>query len=115
MLRDNKRLEVHRMWKLARAAGFVLVVAASAHAQTASGAFKAEPGGTISPAVAAAYIVRDQFNPRQTQVEIVLSTKAVDVAKAVADIVPHTTVINDPALKDTNYVLLWISGDGNVS
>jgi hypothetical protein len=104
------------MWtSFARAGALVFVAASSVHAQTASGAFKAEPGGTISPAVAAAYTVRDQFNPRQTQVEIVLSTKPVDAAKAVADIVPHTTVINDAALKDTNYVLVWINGDGAVS
>ena len=52
-------------------------------AQTASGAFKSQPEGSITPKVAAAYVVRDQFNPRQNQVEVILTTAAVDVAKAV--------------------------------
>ena len=84
-------------------------------AQTASGAFKAQPEGDITPKVAAAVVVRDQFNPRQSRIEVILSATAVDVAKAVADLSPHTVVINDPALKDTNYVLLWIGSDGQVS
>lgn len=93
-----------------------LASAAPSWAQTASGAFKTEPGGnSITPRVSAAYIVRDQFNPRQKEVEVILSAAAVDVAKAVADLSPHMVVINDPALKGTNYVLVWIGGDGKVS
>ena len=95
----------------------VLFLASSvlASAQTASGAFKSQPEGSITPKVAAAYVVRDQFNPRQNQVEVILSTAAVDVAKAVTGLAPHTMVINDAALKDTNYVLIWIGADGKVS
>src|SRR5215510_14818389 len=92
-------------------ATLALAPASLARAQTASGAFKATPGGDIAPKVAAAYVVRDQFNPRQKEVEIVLSMTPVDIAKAVAELAPHTAVINDPALKDTNYVLLWIKND----
>lgn len=44
-----------------------------------------------------------------------MSTAPVDVGKAVADLSPHTVVINDPALRDTNYVLIWIGSDGRVS
>jgi hypothetical protein len=33
----------------------------------------------------------------------------------VADLSPHQVVINDPALKDSDYVLVWIGGDGRVS
>jgi hypothetical protein len=84
-------------------------------AQTARGAFESQPVGRITPTVAAAYIVRDQFNPRQNQVEVILSTAAIDVAKAVTALAPHTMVINDAALKDTNYVLIWIGADGKVS
>jgi hypothetical protein len=95
----------------------VLVLASSAlaSAQTASGAFKSQPEGSITPKVAAAYVVRDQFNPRQSEIEVILSTAAVDTAKAVAELSPHMAVINDPALKDTNYVLLWIGAGGKVS
>jgi hypothetical protein len=96
-------------------AAFCLALPAQSSAQTASGAFESQPEGSIIPKVSAAYVVRDQFNPRQTQVEVILSTTAVDVAKAAADLSPHLVVINDPALKDTNYVLVWISGDGKVS
>jgi len=84
-------------------------------AQTARGAFESQPVGRITPTVAAAYIVRDQFNPRQNQVEVILSTAAVDVATAVTALAPHTMVINDAALKDSNYVLIWIGADGKVS
>ncbi len=84
-------------------------------AQTARGAFESRPEGRITPTVAAAYIVRDQFNPRQNEVEVILSTASVDVANAVTALAPHTMVINDAALKDTNYVLIWISADGKVS
>ena len=104
---------------MSRLIGWVAVLClaspALSSAQTASGAFKSQPEGSITPKVAAAFVVRDQFNPRQTQIEVILSTAAVDVAKAVADLSPHTVVINDPALKDTNYVLLWIASDGTVS
>ena len=96
-------------------ATLVLACSALASAQTASGTFTAKPEGSIAPKVAAAYVVRDQFNPRQSQVEVILSGKAVDVAKAITELSPHTAVINDPALKDTNYVLLWIGKDGKVS
>jgi hypothetical protein len=92
-----------------------LLSASSGSAQTASGAFKVQPGGSITPKVSAAYLVRDQFNPRQNQVEIVLSAVSVDVAKAAADLSPHEVVINDPALKSTDYVLVWIDPDGSVS
>ena len=92
-----------------------LALPALSSAQTASGAFKAKPEGDITPKVAAAFVVRDQFNPREKRIEVILSTAAVDVGKAVADLSPHTVVINDPALKDTNYVLIWIGSDGQVS
>jgi hypothetical protein len=88
---------------------------ALASAQTASGRFTAQPEGTITPKVAAAYIVRDQFNPRESEIEVILSGTGVDVAKAVTELSPHTAVINDPALKGTNYVLIWIGAGGKVS
>lgn len=92
-----------------------LALPALSSAQTASGAFKSQPEGDITPKVAAAFIVRDQFNPRDKRIEVIVSTAPVDVGKAVADLSPHTVVINDPALRDTNYVLIWIGSDGRVS
>ena len=105
------------MWTVCVRCVAVLFLASPAlsSAQTASGAFKSQPEGDITPKVAAAFVVRDQFNPRQNRIEVVLSTASVDVGKAVADLTPHTAVINDPALRDTDYVLLWIGSDGQVS
>ena len=94
---------------------FILASSALASGQTASGAFTAQPEGSITPRVAAAYVVRDQFNPHVSEIEIILSNTVVDVARAVAELSPHTAVINDPALKDTNYVLIWVGADGKVS
>jgi hypothetical protein len=94
---------------------FALASAVSTEAQTASGAFTAQPGGSINPKVAAAYSVRDQFNPRQRHIEVILSTTPVDVAKAVAELGPHEVVINDSAVSGSNYVLLWVERDGKVS
>jgi hypothetical protein len=95
----------------------ILIVGSStlASAQTASGTFTSRPEGAITPKVAAAYVVRDQFNPRESEIEVVLSATALEIAKAVAELSPHTAVINDPALKNANYVLIWIGTDGKVS
>jgi hypothetical protein len=95
--------------------GLAAVVATPASGQTASGAFIADPGGSITPKTSAAYIVRDQFNPREREMEIVLSTAPVNVAAAAAELSPHMAIINDPALSGTNYVLLWIKSGGRVS
>jgi hypothetical protein len=99
------------IWSVSLAAA----VATPASGQTAKGAFTADPGGSITPQTSAAYIVRDQFNPREREVEVILSTAPVNVAAAVAELSPHTAIINDPALDDTNYVLLWIKTGGQVS
>lgn len=96
-------------------ASLTLAAVTPVHGQTAGGAFTAQPGGTIAPTVAAAYAVRDQFNPRETEIEVILSSAPVNVAAAAADLSPHQTMINDPALKDTNYVLVWIQPNGGVS
>jgi hypothetical protein len=93
----------------------ILGSSALASAQTASGRFTAQPEGSITPKIAAAYVVRDQFNPRESEIEVILSVTALDIAKAVAELSPHTAVINDPALKDTNYILIWIGAGGKVS
>ncbi len=94
-------------------AALFILSAAPGSAQTASRAFKLEPGGSITPKVAAR--TSSAINPREKEIEIILSSAPVNVAKAVTDLSPHTTVINDPSLKDTNYVLVWIKRDGTVS
>ena len=97
------------------AGSLILAVAAPIQGQTADGAFQVQPGGSISPKVSAAYPVHDHLNPRETEIEIVLSATPVNVAAAAAHLVPHSAVINDPALEDADYVLVWIKPDGGVS
>src|SRR5262245_38583501 len=96
-------------------AALVIFSATPGSAPTSSVALNAQRDGTTAPKVARRYAAREQFNPREKEVQIILSSAAVSVAKAVADLTPHTTVINDPALKDTDYVLVWIKRDGTVS
>ena len=54
-------------------AGCVAIVllwsSALVSAQVASGRFTAQPEGTITPTIVAAYVVRDQFNPREREIE----------------------------------------------
>jgi hypothetical protein len=79
------------------------------------GQFKVDGKPVIQPVHAAAYAVRDQFNPRDWQVEVVLAEGAVDT-KAIAEALdPHVNVINQEGVRAGNYILLWISPDGTVS
>jgi hypothetical protein len=103
-----------------RAALFVLLSAAAANpaagqaAGQASGAFKAGDK-VIAPKYAAAYQTRDQRDARKTTIEVVLSEAPIDAKAAVEALDPHTHVINQDALDDTNYILLWVADDGSVT
>src|SRR6187401_913907 len=92
-----------------------LALSSFAAADSASGTVAAPKLGTISPKFAAAYLVRDQANARITQTEILLAEVSIDAAAIQAAFDPHMTAINLDALKDRNYVLLWVSGDGRVT
>jgi hypothetical protein len=97
---------------------FTLTIAfgtGAAIAGPASGTFKADKNGTISPKNATAYIVRDSRNARATQVELLLTDGPVDVAPIQAALDPHTAAINVDAVQDRNYVLLWVTPDGAVT
>jgi hypothetical protein len=94
-----------------------LALAASAHAQTAntaSGSVDVQKVGTISPRFSAGYLVRDQRNARTTQTEILLSEVAIDPAAMAGALDPHLVAINLKALRDRNYVLLFVRADGSV-
>jgi hypothetical protein len=84
-------------------------------ASAVTGQFQAEKKPPIKPTYAAAYETRDPRDARKRAIEVVLSEKPIDVAAAVEELDPHTHVINQEALKDTNYVLLWVRPDGDVS
>src|SRR5438445_1306286 len=81
----------------------------------ASGQFTAGKRPPIRPKYAAAYETHDQRDARKTAVEVVLSEEPIDVAEAAAELDPHTNVINQKALRDHNYVLLWVRPDNDVS
>lgn len=99
-------------------AGLVVIASSPALAGDAKGSFTVKGGktaGTIAPTHAAAYVTRDPRDPRTRVAEVILSDAAIDVEAAMATMDPHTHVINQDALDDRNYVLLWVAPDGNVS
>jgi hypothetical protein len=93
------------------------LLATSGHAfaaNSASGTVNVQKTGAISPRFAAGYVVRDQRNARTTQTEILLAEVAVDPGEMQAAFDPHMIAINLDALRDRNYVLLTVRGDGHV-
>src|SRR6476661_6474123 len=94
-------------------ASAVLLVSTHAHAaNTASGSVDVQKIGTISPKFSAGYLVRDQRNARTTQTEILLSEVTIDPAQMEGVLDPHMVAINLDALRDRNYVLLFVRSDG---
>jgi hypothetical protein len=83
-------------------------------ADTASGAVTVQKLGAISPKHAVAYLVRDQRNARTTQTEILLSEVPVDPSAVQTAFDPHMAAINVDALRDRNYVLLFVNPDGRI-
>jgi hypothetical protein len=81
----------------------------------ASGQFTAAKRPPIKPKYAVAYETRDQRDARKIAVEVVLSEEPIDVVEAAAELDPHSNVINQKALRDHNYVLLWVRPDNDVS
>lgn len=84
-------------------------------AGTVTGQFKLEGGGVIAPKAAVAYPVREQYDARTESVEIVLSKERIDATAAANALNPHTEAINQDAVRQDNYVLLWVTPDGRVS
>jgi hypothetical protein len=79
-----------------------------------SGAFTVTKLGRIAPTHAVAYLTRDRRNARESRTEVLLTDAVVDAAAIQAAFDPHMTAINDDAIKDRNYVLLWVGADGAV-
>lgn len=92
---------------------FIVGSVTASAAGPASGTVKSATG-TISPKFATAHIVRDQRNPRQSIVELILTDVAVNPAPLRDDLDRHMTAINLDELRDRNYVLLWVAADGSV-
>lgn len=100
--------------KLLTAAAIAICTVAAAlpaWAGPAAGAVKSA-SGTISARHAVAYVVRDARNPRATRVEVLVTDVPVDAAAFVGEFDPHLTAINLDALRDRDYLLLWVGPDG---
>jgi hypothetical protein len=82
---------------------------------TASGSFTSQKMGTIAPKHAVAYLVRDQFDARTTEVEILLSEAPVDGKPMLGALDPHGVAINLDTVTRRNYVLVWVKPTGEVS
>lgn len=82
-------------------------------AGTVTGQFKLESGGMIAPEAATAYPVREQYDARTESVEIVLSRAPFSVDPDALN--PHIEAINQEAVRQDNYILLWVTPDGQVS
>ena len=93
----------------------ICAFSSSAFAGEASGEFVAGKREPIKPKYAAAFETRDQRDARKVAIEVVLSEAPIDVVAASADLDPHTNVINQSALFDHNYVLLWVRPENDVS
>lgn len=92
----------------------VVLGAAPALAGPASGTVKS-PTGAITPKFALGYTVRDSRDARAKAVEVMLSDVAINPADLRDQLDPHVVAINIDALRDRNYVLLWVRPDGAVS
>ena len=90
-------------------------IAVPAVAGEASGQFKVTGRDPIRPKYAAAFETRDKRDPHKRVVEVVLSDAPVDAAAAAADLDPHGNAINQPALMDHDYILLWVRPGNDVS
>jgi hypothetical protein len=101
--------------KLSLLTALLLAIPFSAFAGEASGEFTAGKRPPIKPLYAAAFETRDQRDARKRAVEVVLSEEPVDLTEAVGELDPHTSVINQKALMDHNYILLWVRPGNDVS
>jgi hypothetical protein len=91
-----------------------LLPAAPCYSQTAGGSFDAEPDGSITPKFSGAYLTRAESDPRQREIEIILSTALPDLEKAVSALDPHLMVINEIQNNRRDAILIRISREQKV-
>ncbi len=93
---------------------FVLCLSGgSAMAGPASGSVRSKTGA-ILPKRAVAYVVRDARDAAP-RVEVLLTDAAIDVSRLRGERDPHLAAINLAALRDHDYLLLWVAADGTVT
>jgi hypothetical protein len=86
----------------------------AAHASPISGQFVLD-GKTVPMQEVAAFRVRDQFNPRSVETYVMLTAKPVDRAAISASLDPYSVAINDPAVRDADYIAFSVRANGEVS
>lgn len=91
-----------------------LLPAIPCHAQTVSGSFAADPGGSFSPTFVGAYMAYAESDPRTKELEIIFSMVPVDLANAVAALNPHLAVINEQRNNNRNHIVIRISNGSKV-
>lgn len=94
--------------------GLVLTCGAAAAADRVGGQFVLD-GKAFKPTEVAAFRVRDQFHPREYETYVMLTAAAVDRAAIARDDDPYAVAINDAAVKDADYLSLFVRANGEVS
>ncbi|HEX4494266.1 MAG TPA: hypothetical protein VIE43_01245 [Thermoanaerobaculia bacterium] len=85
-----------------------------AHAGTISGQFVI--GGKPVPVKEiAAFRMRDQSNPRTVETYVMLTAKPVNTASISASLDPYAVAINDPAVRDDDYLSFNVRANGETS
>ena len=85
-----------------------------AHAAPISGQFVIG-GKKVPVSEVAAFRVRDQFNPRTFETYVMLTATPVDRATIGASTDPYALAINDPAVKDADYLAFSVRASGETS
>jgi hypothetical protein len=95
-------------------AGCILSALSSmVQADSVSGQF-ALGDSALKPTEVAAFRIRDQFNPRQFETYVMLTTQPVDREAIGRNTDPYAMAINDDAVRDADYLAFTIGGDGEV-
>ena len=92
----------------------VLAFSTSVQADSIKGTFVIG-GKALELSEIAAFRVRNQLNARQYQTYVIWSAAKVDQIAINASRDPYTTAINDPAVKDTDFVAFSVQPDGVIS
>ena len=83
------------------------------HAGPISGQFVLD-GKVVPVSEVAAFRVRDQFNPRTLETYVMLTAKPVDRAAIGASLDPYSMAINDPAVRDADYLAFSVRANGEI-
>jgi hypothetical protein len=97
---------------------WVLALALSGPGVTHAGPISGQlvlDGKTVPVREVAAFRVRDQFNPRTVETYVMLTATPVDRAAIGASLDPYSAAINDPAVRDADYLAFSVRANGEVS